>query len=455
MKTIIACVLVLASMADAKKRGDTMGSGIAKTTYSGSQAIEGVNFNEKYLPVYNSDDSCEDNICDCTIDDVDYIVEQGRCQLNIDTSTTSTGPPNEGFGLHLVNCSTNGQPGGMTTAEVEAEFATKLGDMSTFDSFMDYNAALLTSDLDSYVTTFDSDGINYMPIEFLDQDETYYGMMYLVPDSHMILEVVQQNSTTTSKIASHPKLVKFNEPRVPHATLKRAGAEIKERLAARKDTSTGDIMVALTVGRAASDMDAIDEFYTNGMQTTTTLSYQDDSVVKRCYLWEKQGATVDVCFSKRDDNATSTDFKVADFENMLKTVHANVIAGKDTASYGCNNKWMDNHYAIDSVGSGFDYIVEYLDATEGFYVYCDVAGFHYMTDPTGWGIQVDMQFTTQPQACSSRRRRLQPPPPDDNLPDDAMPPPPFGDDDFLPPHMDDDNFCPCTGMIECAASGSA
>lgn len=38
------------------------------------------------------------------------------------------------------------------------------------------------------------------------------------------------------------------------------------------------------------------------------------------------GASVDLCFYSRDDSTTKGDFKVGDFEKMLNTVHANIIA---------------------------------------------------------------------------------------------------------------------------------
>mmetsp|Transcript_1409 Transcript_1409/g.1817 ORF Transcript_1409/g.1817 Transcript_1409/m.1817 type:complete len:442 (-) Transcript_1409:64-1389(-) len=437
-KPFVACVVTLASMVDA----DMMGYGLAKTTYTGSQSLVALAFNENYLPVYNSDDSCPDNTCNCTIDDVVYVVEQGRCQLNFDSGTSISGTPMEGFGLHIVNCSTNGQPGGMTTAQVEAEFATKFGDMSSYDSFMDYNVALLTSDLDSYVTAFDVDNVTYLPIAFTDQDEAYCGVLVLVPESQMVIEVVQLNSSTTTKIASHPRLLKMNEQRHPHKSLQRASSSIASQLAARKGAVVDEIMVPVTIGRAASNLDAISTFYLDGMQTTLTLSYDSDAVSKRCFLWEKQNATSDVCFTKRSDDATSTDFKVVDFENMLNTVHANVIAGKATAIYGCNNKWMDNHYAIDTTGFLDDgnYIVDYIDSTEGLYAYCDVSGdLHYLSDPTGWGIQMDLGFTKKPLAC-----------PASDYDDDPPDPPAPGDDDGPPQPPD---VCVCTGMFSCGATG--
>ena len=105
----------------------------------------------------DAEDSCTGDVCTCTVSGKNYEVQQGRVQLE-ESSAAAKGlipgrrlPPvaGEGFGLHLVNCSTNIQPGGMTTAEVEAKFAEKLGNMTSYDAFMDYNVALLTTNLDS------------------------------------------------------------------------------------------------------------------------------------------------------------------------------------------------------------------------------------------------------------------------------------------------------------------
>jgi hypothetical protein len=241
----------------------------------------------------------------------------------------------------------------------------------------------------------------------------------------------------------------MNEQRHPHSSLQRSRAKIEAKLQQRQNNgqvteSSADIMEALTLGRAASDLDAVATFYLDGMQTTETLSYDSDDVSKRCYLWAKQNATVDICFTKRSDSATSTDFTVLQFETMLKTVHENVINEQDTAVYGCNNKWADNHYAIDppDIFANYDYIVDYVDSTEGLYVYCyDENTFHYLTDPTGWGIQLDINFNYAPAACaSSSKHKLQ---------EQGAPPPPM--DDHLPPPMD---LCPCTGIETCGFSGS-
>lgn len=71
-------------------------------------------------------------------------MQQGRVSLDQLSTVQLVGSPSPGFGLHLVNCSTNTLGGGMSTAQVEAEFTAKFGNMTKYDSFMDYNAAFFS-----------------------------------------------------------------------------------------------------------------------------------------------------------------------------------------------------------------------------------------------------------------------------------------------------------------------
>ena len=66
----------------------------------------------RYFPVTDAEDSCSGDECICTIDGVSYTVDQGRVALkksSISANDRTVGDPTatEGFGLHLVNCSTN------------------------------------------------------------------------------------------------------------------------------------------------------------------------------------------------------------------------------------------------------------------------------------------------------------------------------------------------------------
>ena len=226
--------------------------------------------------------------------------------------------------------------------------------------------ALLTTDLDHYSSTFDEDGVNYMPIHWTDQDTDYYGIMVHVPTTQMVIEVMAKNSSATARVAAHPKLLRMG------ASEQRASRSALAAGEKRLSSSSTDIFTVVSVGRAASDLDALDEFYSNGMRCSTTLSVDDagSGYSKRCYLWDAADATADVCFTKRPDSATAGSFKVSDFEAMLNSVHATVTSGGET----CNNKWVDNHYAIDGRFSA-DYIQTYVKDNDLYY-YCDSDTMH-------------------------------------------------------------------------------
>ena len=89
----------------------------------------------------DAEDSCSGDECTCTVDGISYTVDQGRVALKKSSSSANDGTvggptATEGFGLHLVNCSTNTYAGGLSTAQIESYFEEKVGDMTSYDSFM-------------------------------------------------------------------------------------------------------------------------------------------------------------------------------------------------------------------------------------------------------------------------------------------------------------------------------
>jgi len=247
----------------------------------------------------------------------------------------SGGHAGNGFGLHCVNVSQHLTTGGMSTAEVEAQFKSKLGDMSKFDAFMDYNVVFSTSGLDAYKQAFKSDGVNYLEGKWTDSDGTEYtSVIVQVATSNMILELVQKG---TSYLNDTYKTMTALEQRVPTSRL--------EQHFGKEDASVGAIITPLVVNRAASAsaMQQLEKFYVQGMGATKSHDENKDGVVKKCFLWT--GATVDVCYTQRDDSATKGTWKVADFENMLNKVHKTLMEGHPFCGM---DKWEDNHYAIDS-----------------------------------------------------------------------------------------------------------
>ena len=95
----------------------------------------------------------------------------------------------------------------------------------------------------------------------------------------------------------------------------------------------------------------------------------------------------------------------------MNAVHANLLASPMCGT----DKWLDNHHAFDDFTMSTSSIVEYLDSDAGadIYYYCSpsevdgpLGGLHYIIDPTGWGIQLDMDATEQPSGCADAARQL-------------------------------------------------
>merc|ERR1712048_1116099 len=297
---------------------------------------------------------------------------------------------------HLVSVPGHKTSGGLTIEEVEAHFQAKLGDMTTFDSFMDYNVVFATNSLQSYKTAFDQDKVKYLVGIWSDsQSNQYSSIIVQVPGSQLILELVQKASLTFTEEQVPIEL----EQRVPDSVL----AEQESRFATKNAVldTTGDYIVSLVVNRAASSkaMSRLDEFYVTGMGTTRTHDATENGATKKCFLWP--GATVNICFTNRADNATLTDFKVGDFEDMLNNVHSTIIDGH---SWCPMDRWFDNHYAIDSRSVDNTKILNYINSKKPFHTCGNNpmrgTGLSAVFDPTGLGTQMDTG-TGLPNDCNT------------------------------------------------------
>merc|ERR1711871_459830 len=235
-----------------QKDGDYPGCGLSKLTHPSSQPATGKKFMEKYFPVQTPGDECTDDVCDCaaTSTHAAWHINQGRVYTTreISPSPSGGGSPGNGFGLHLVDVPAHLTTGGLTTEQVEAHFASKLGDMTKFDSFMDFNAVFATSGLQNYKDTFKADGVKYLAGTWTGPTGTEYtSIIVQVPSSQLVLELVQQTSLTYDADELQP--VKL-EQRVPDTLL----ATHSDRLASHVSnvSATGSYIVSLGINRAAS-----------------------------------------------------------------------------------------------------------------------------------------------------------------------------------------------------------
>merc|ERR1711959_646273 len=156
------------------------------------------------------------DVCDCSSQGAPNI-EQGRVYTTREISPSGGMSPGNGFGLHLVSVPGHKTTGGLSVEEVEAHFNEKLGDMSKFDSFMDFNVVFATSSLQAYKSAFEADGVKYLVGTWSDNGgKSYSSIIVQVPDSQLILELVQQTSLTLA--AGEPAPVQL-EQRVPDSVL--------------------------------------------------------------------------------------------------------------------------------------------------------------------------------------------------------------------------------------------
>jgi len=392
-------------------QGQSPGNGISKTTMACNDPIAGKEWMYKYFPVATPGDECTDDICTCpagTGGDTTWYIQQGRVYALESDDYEANSPdisdgalrgrrmpsPGNGFGMHLVNLTNHLTTGGLSVAQVEAHFTKKLGDMSDFDSFMDFNAFFYTTGLADYVSTFKADGVGMYTTTWTYDSQTWTSVFVHVPNTQLTIELCQ-NTTLDAE------LVGENVPR--HAIARASPSAIAKALAIDSSTS-GAIISPLAVNRAvsATAMAKIEDFYVTGFKTTKVddISDADDTVTKKCFLWT--GATVDVCFYLRDKSETKGSWKVEDFEDMLNTVHTHFL--KKTPLCG-EDKWFDNHYAIDSRTTDTSNIISYVEENNVLH-YCEAGMFggttmHYAFDPTGWGIQLDLSLRTAPSDCSS------------------------------------------------------
>jgi len=389
------------------KDGDYPGCGLSKLTHSSSQPRAGKEFMMKYFPVQVPGDECTGDECDCsaTSSHAAWHIYQGRVYTTREISPGGGGPPpGNGFGMHLVNVPEHLTTGGLTTEEVESHFKTKLGDMTKFDSFMDFNAVFATTGLQKYKDTFKADGVKYLAGTWADPTGTGYTSIFVqVASSQLIVELCQKGSLTYDEGESQP--VKL-EQRLPTAALVAHDEHLTSSVGQSKNasvgSSVGSYIVSLGINHAASTqaMSKLENFYVTGMGTKKTHDSTENDVTKKCFLWP--GATGNVCFTSRADSATAGSWKVGDFENMLNTVHTNLLKGHPFCAM---DKWFDNHYAIDSQSASSSTILNYVNQENPLHACASDpqrgSGLAYVFDPTGWAIQLDLQVGL-PSDCKSQ-----------------------------------------------------
>lgn len=370
-RTVLAAALLARALLGVG--GQSTGSGISKSTYAASDPVAGMEFLLEYLPVTVASDECSNNECNCTWRGERFVVDQGRVALH----EKGEG----GFGLHLVATEHKSTTGGLTVEAVEAFFDAKVGSMDNFDAFLDYNVHFFAYHeyFDKLYAAFTEGGVATLAVSWPADDQTWYGFFVQVPKTQMILEF---SSNRSLALADDATVVL--EPRLS-ATARATATATKQR----------QLSVA-AVSRASSDVAAVEAFYVGGMNATLTLKHDDATVKTRCARWTN--GAVDVCFRERSPEATSADFSVAAFESMLHATHHALLRDPNCGL----DRWADNHYAIDAPDMDATWILSYLEEHEDARYVCNGASLHYVFDPTGFAIQLDLGINGSAVRCDAR-----------------------------------------------------
>jgi hypothetical protein len=269
----------------------------------------------------------------------------------------------EGFGIHLPNVLNAKTTGGITVDELEAKYAARLGDHSKFDAFMDYSTAFFTYDLQHYIDIFKADNVKHFLGQWTDASKRqWYSMIFLVPQSTYVIELVSQQASVEAN--SLPEM----EQRMSDALCTEWSKGTK---------SDNNALEPVSINRAASDLDAIDNAYHKYMRLTA--SHTTDS--RHCF---STSSGFDVCFTKRESSENDSIFSVKDHEDNMWAIHAGVM-GTDPQ---VTDKMTDSH-------GGFSVTTTLLEA---YFTANDFATLlekrlayacaqSYVIDPTGFSIQ--------------------------------------------------------------------
>ena len=296
----------------------------------------------------------------------------------------------ECFGLHITSVEGHGTEHGLSVAEVEAQFSEKLAGMTAYDAFMDYNVALYTQNVDWYVANLAALGLPWLGALWPYAGGTKEGssVIFHVPKTQLVVE-----------------LLSFSAPKDPSPHAVRLEQRMTDaRVAQFEALEAGDArLLAASVSRAATNLTAMHEFYVAGLGATQTMGFVHKDVRKKCFVLD--GTTADVCFVKRGAAATRGPFGVGDFEAMLHATHAHYLNNTPNCAM---DRWMDNHYAIDTDVTHTPFLRWLVDNPNVKYTCADThrpgasgAGVHYVFDPTGWGIQMDGDETVFMPGCDA------------------------------------------------------
>merc|ERR1719174_462365 len=145
-----------------------------KDTYAMSHPFAWKAFMETYFPT--AENMVESNSTSNCVEWVKLCMDDGHM--------TSCSGPQGNFQLHSVGAYKR-DAGEKSMEQLEAEFTQSMGNMKQYDPYFEYHMAMLTEDLDSYVSAFDSGSVPYFASTFTDpaSKKQYNSVLVQTPGS--------------------------------------------------------------------------------------------------------------------------------------------------------------------------------------------------------------------------------------------------------------------------------
>lgn len=332
---------------------------------------------EEYFPtaenlvVANNTDSC--------VEWVKLCIDDGHM--------TGCSGPTGNFQMHAVGAYKR-DSGVKSMEQLESEFTQSMGDMSAYSPFFDYNIALLTTDLDHYITAFDNGGIKYFASTFEDEatDAKYNSVLVQTPGSlasgSYSMVNIELLASSSSLLESRADLYKHSVPRASSEALAAARAHLS---AAPRNLSEDGKPVVAKVHRSFSSSDTSRDatYFQDVLQGTIAC---DGGVCSGKML---SSDVVEFRYVQ-----ASTDFQgpltVAEWEEYQVSLHDGCF---DSANNDGFDRLADNHWGHElGHGAAIDAYIKGQQAAGLPYRFYSGMGrgiqFFYMYAPNGWGCQI-------------------------------------------------------------------
>jgi len=297
------------------------------------------------------------------------------------------------FGIHTVNASER-PDGGFPRATLEAAYDDALQKafaLQKYDHYMDFATVLFASDLDVYISKFESASIAYLPLSWKDEKGTqHYSVIVHVPSTQLVFELVSNTKPSKGKSPVSDPLI-----RLPSSVFSDNPTS----------SASSSILVPLAVSKAVPSVDEVSEFYSDVFFANC---YYNSSAgdVKATFIKMASyfggvafppsgggGQSMALRFVERPQSATLGPIPIKTIQEKKvaaqKATKVNAICGVSI--------WFDNHWAYDSLAVSLDSIKAKLDARSWPYQIWGSPLYNmYAVDSTGDAVQLDGSW----QSCS-------------------------------------------------------